>query len=337
MLFSPLVTLLACGDFVETPLLSAELSNRDLQLTDLGDRLSTLEGTVTAQAATIAQQAAVIDAQQSTIDAQAQAITTLEATVDDAASGVGARVGVLETSVGELATAVTDLDTAFTDHEAAIDELYDGLAGVGARVGVLETTDSATATSLVGLTTSAASVATAITTLQADVADLQASSGSGGGGVWSDEGSGSGNCARANVTTTSAGPLYVFATVEASYSFSGGCTSGGYLGAPNLCGASSYTAIPNYYASLSGSVSVSAENAAGTWSDTSSTAVSRSTSLTPASSAYAYSAYSGRLSTSDTWTVPLQTVLNIPAAGSYIVDLDVTGISGACTLVVLQP
>ena len=49
-----------------------------------------------------------------------------------------------------------------------------------------------------------------------------------------------------------------------------------------------------------------------------------------------YTGY-GNAYISHNWTVPLQTVLNIPAAGSYIVDLDVTGISGACTLVVLQP
>jgi hypothetical protein len=85
---------------------------------------------------------------------------------------------------------------------------------------------------------------------------------------------------------------------------------------------------------------LNAENAGGTWSDSASTSSSISTGFYPATvnaSSSTYITYSGYASTSLSWTIPIQTVLEIPAAGSYIVDLDVTGISGTCRLVVLQP
>lgn len=122
---------------------------------------------------------------------------------------------------------------------------------------------------------------------------------------------------------------------EASYEFATGCTD-----------ATGYCVLPNNFVfttlldseTTSGTVTVNAENASGTWTDTVSADAYLSEEFQPSWTFSGYSvAYSGYQSLSHTWTVPLQTVLDIPAAGDYIVDLDVTGISGTCRLVVLQP
>ena len=114
-------------------------------------------------------------------------------------------------------------------------------------------------------------------------------------------------------------------------------SGGGGCSGPTGCAlGSSYT----FSESTSTIVTINAENAAGSWTDMDTTTSAMAISYTPyLIGSFGAPPYTGIGNTyiSHTWTVPLQTVLNIPAAGSYIVDLDVTGISGACTLVVLQP
>lgn len=134
-----------------------------------------------------------------------------------------------------------------------------------------------------------------VTTLERDIAALEAvvDAAAAAEAVWHDEGTGTGNCARANVSTTS------------------------------------------------GTVTKNAEDSTGAWTDAVSSTESSSLNFLPAyiigSPYYISTYYSAYLSLAHTWTVPVQAVLEIPAAGDYIVDLDVMTFSGDCRLVVLQP
>lgn len=174
-----------------------------------------------------------------------------------------------------------------------------------------------------------AAQATAIASLEDEVASIDGS-GSNAEAVWSGEGSGSGICARANVRVRSDRPLYVFATVEASMSGGGGCST------PSAC--TPTTTFPSFTASTSGSVTINAENSTGEWSDSVTTPVDMTMSYTPyynVSGSYYYP--SGAAYLSHSWTVPVQAVLEIPAPGDYIIDLDVSSVAGTCRLIVLQP
>ncbi len=320
-----LLSLIGCGDLVEAELMNAEFDNRDLKLSAIDERVAELETavgaqqeTISGQAATIETQQATIEMQQAAIEMQQAAIAALDAAMTDSTTGLLARLDALE-------AAGLSTDEALADHEAAIGELQ-----VRATSGAAAT--AALSLQVAGLDSDVSSLSALVTSLDTAVADLEASDG--GGGVWSDEGSGSGNCARANVSTTSAGPLYVFGTIETSFSMSAGCASTGY--------ASCYgTSVSTGTGSTSGSVTLNAENSAGTWSDAVSTSSELTGAFTPAttysSGGGTYLYYSGNSALSYTWTVPVQAVFVIPAAGDYVIDLESTGFTGACRLAVVQP
>lgn len=292
----PLLTLLACGDLVETDVLDAELGNRDIQIETLDARIAELEVTVTSQAALI--------------ESQAAALAALEVTVNDGDATLAARVDALDAAFGATSA---DVDARFTTLESVAETLQSDLGTLDGSVS--------------SVTSSVALLDTALVALEDEV-DAEA--------VWSDEGSGAGSCARVNVTATSDRPLYVFATVEASASGGGGCST--IPSATTTCDLGS--SVPMYETSTSGTVTVDAQSVRGPWDDSVSVEAGLESTFAP----YAY--YSGGAasyygngyhSISHSWTIPVQAVLEIPSAGDYTVDLDVTGLSGDCRLVVLQP
>ena len=299
---------------IDEDALSAALEKRDARLASLDESVAGLLTTVEAQQATITDQEA-------TLAQNALAIAALEAAVGEGGT-IAVRLDALEATDATI-LAATDSNTAaitrlradLTDLDTSVVSLSSEIAALGGDV--LDAVSRVTA--LEG----------DVTTLEGDIAALEAvvDAAAAAEAVWHDEGTGTGNCARANVSTTSARPLYVFATMEADFSAAGGCSS-----PPCTSGSPVST-------TTSGTVTINAEDSTGAWTDSVSATESMSVYFVPAvvSGYYTGTQYSAYLSLGHTWTVPVQAVLEIPAAGDYIVDLDVTTFSGDCRLVVLQP
>lgn len=154
----------------------------------------------------------------------------------------------------------------------------------------------------------------------------------GGVGVWQDDGSGTGTCALVSVITTSSAPLLVFAEVEYSSSISGAF---GYYYDPSL--------YSNVLKTASGgaplTMRVLAENVGGAvFASESSVYTNYSLTLSGRNSPGDYDFYEGGASSSAGWSVVGFDVLEIPAAGHYEVEVEVSGTgAGDCRLRVVQP
>jgi hypothetical protein len=165
------------------------------------------------------------------------------------------------------------------------------------------------------------------------LADELASAGA-SGGVWFEEGSGLGTCARVNVVTTSARPLIVMATVEVDASGElAWCTEGS---SSYSCSSFPATYPPNW--EVSGDFVVHTENVGGAsfTAESSRTFVrSRETVGYANLGSYNFTRFEEFQSSS---VESISTVVSIPAPGSYTVEARVnsTGAVGTCRLVVLQ-
>jgi hypothetical protein len=237
-----------------------------------------------------------LESLQAAVDANTAAIATTQADV----AAVQDEVSTVSSSVSEL----SDSDTALS---VVVDSL-------DTRLDVIEADSS--------------SYGTRITDLESDVDAVSVR-----GGVWYDEGTTSGTCARVDVVTDSDKPLVAIATVE--YSVSSSMTSCVSTPSYTYCSAMSATA------SGGGSVNstlVSANVGGTSFSDSApfSGNLAASVSHTAGSPSYSYV----QLGQSGILTSAINRVLEIPAAGAYTVEVQITASSAtvsSCKLVVIQP
>jgi len=171
--------------------------------------------------------------------------------------------------------------------ETRVSTLEDGLASVGDEID--------------GLQAELDGVLSSIDDLEDAVGGLPTGS---QGGTWWTTGSGTGTCAFLTVTTTSAEPVFVSATVNASYLQAQGQSVGGSV-----------------------SASLTAASSDGVWTDD---GISGATALTvnipDENWNYTY-AYTNYVITSG--VMPLTWAFEIPRAGTYILRLEVTTSSSA--------
>jgi hypothetical protein len=256
---------------------------------------------------------------------------------DDGA--VGDRVSSLEASLQATQEALQATQDALQSTQADLATANDEIGALQADLGAVEA-----AVDSIDLDTVAGRVSGLegdITTLDARVAANEVSIDGLGdrGGVWYEEGSGTGTCARVNVVTDSDRPLIVIATVESESTTNG-----------SLCysNASAFpcSAAASFSDTDTTTVNVVTDNVGGAaFSELFSRTESRETSLSDGSYVTFVSVYgpAARLATNynstQSWTTPIQGVLDIPSAGNYTVEVRVTSTAsvGSCRLVVLQP
>jgi hypothetical protein len=266
------------------------------------------------------------------------------------------RVAVLEAQVGggsddegSLGDQGAALEEALTETQASLASTQADLAAANEEIGALQADlgavqDAVDSIDLDAVAALVSGLEGDLTTLDARVAANEASIAGLGdrGGVWYEEGSGMGTCARVDVVTDSDRPLVFIATVESSASLSNQIctyyTNSSFCSGYSSAGAGSAASVSD---GDSTTVAVVAANAGGTSFDET---VSRTESYSNASS---ISAYGGSYlayvrmtdSSSLSWTTPVQGVLEIPSAGTYTVEIQVTSTAtaGTCRLVVLQP
>ena len=287
---------------------------------DVEEDLALTEGDIVENATAISENVTAIAEANAAIAGLQEQLGLIEADITALADEVGDNadeIAALQAAYGNVLTQITDIEMSISSIDlTAITALVDGVSEDLADMEADLTADMAD--------------------IEAEVADLD-----GRGEVWYETGSGTGTCARATVTTTSDRPLMVFATVEASASGYDGCySSTSWTGCYD-----SSTTMPSV-SSLgdSGTVTVDAQDSTGAFTFSESRTEQALYSyrpgyyLLPTGSYPAYQIYeTGYLSVAQDWTIPLNTVLDIPSAGVYTIDLDVTGFSGNCTLMVVQP
>jgi len=316
--------------------LEDDLEEAQLGLTAANTLISESQIDIALNADAVSDVEADLTATEGDITANATAIvenTTAITEAMDAVATLEHLLGLVEADLAALADEVGDNDGDIAALQDAHGDLLAQLTGIEMSISSIDLT---AITALVdGVSVDLADLETDldadIADIEADVADLDAR-----GDVWYETGSGTGTCARATVTTTSDRPLMVFATVEASSSGWGGCSSGRW----GDCSSTSSTATTDSFGD-SGTLTIDAQDTSGTFSYSESKTEqflqSYRADYDYGFGSSAYYVYTGYLSLAATWTVPLNTVLTIPSAGTYVIDLDVTDFSGDCTLVVVQP
>ena len=317
-------------DIVESTTLISEnqvdIALNEEAILDVEGDLALAEADIAENESAISEANVAIAALEASVAALEATLATLDADLLALADEVGDNadaIDLLQDAYTDVLTQITDIDLAIAAIDVtAITELVDG---VSEDLADMETDLDAD-----------------IAAVEADVADLQ-----GRGEVWLETGSGTGTCAQATVTTTSDRPLMVFAAVEASAVGSDGCSAAGSTSSFNICPASTSGLPAANTLGGSGIVTIDAENASGSWVVSESRTEQASYDYRPGYNTYTWGSAAGvggwatyetgYLSINHDWTVPLNTVLDIPSAGTYIIDLGVSGFSGDCTLVVVQP
>jgi hypothetical protein len=243
--------------------------------------------------------------------ALAERVAVLEAEVAGGSDGAGGDGGggdpALEARVAELESGLTDAQDGLADLSEDLDAAEADLSALSDAVAAAD-----------------------LSVIEGRLAAVESALAAAGGGVWFEEGSGSGTCARVDVVTAVDRPLVVMATVESSTGTLGGSVcfvgSGSACGAtPSSAGGSGETTATVVTEGVSGSGFEARESRTeGSTFGTSLTAIS-------------YTTMSNSLRTS--WTIPITQVVEIPSAGAYTVEVQVssTATPGACRLVVVQP
>jgi hypothetical protein len=243
-----------------------------------------------------------LESLQAAVDANTAAIATTQADV----AAVQDEVSTVSSSVSELNGTVT-----------ALSEVVDSLDV------------DALATRVDGIEADSSSYDTRLTDLETDVDAVSVR-----GGVWYDEGTTSGTCARVDVVTDSDKPLVVIATVDYSVSASNySCAT---------YGSSAYCSGSGASASGGGTLTSSlvSENVGGTsFADSATFSGNMNTTLSHYVASAVYYSYI-QLGQSSGLTSAINRVLEIPAAGAYTVEVQITASSAtvsSCKLVVIQP
>ena len=301
---------------------------------DVEADLGLAEGDIVENSTAISEAGTAIAALEDSVGVMQELIDAAQTSL----TALGADFVSLAGDVARNGFAISDLESAVSSLEDAYGDLVSQVTSIEMTLAAIDITEVAALVDGVSedLVDLEADVYADMAYIEADVADLD-----GRGEVWYETGSGTGTCARATVTTTLDRPLMVLATVTASVSDADGCTSSTNPGCYSTTGGPSTPPIPSTVSlGDSGTVTIDAQDSTGSYSYSESRTEQVSFTWRPhydyVSGAYYYD-YSGYFGVSQDWTVPIHTVLNIPSAGTYTVDLDVTGFSGACTLVVVQP
>ena len=255
------------------------------------------------------------------------------------------RVAVLESQVsgdttGDGSGSTSDLDSDVASLQSLLDEVQTQLATANETIAALESDMEDVQGSLEAVDVSA--VEALVTDLEDDVSTIEERVTSAEdsvlelsdrGGVWFEEGSGTGTCARVDVVTDSDRPLVAMAYIDSSDSMS-----------TSVCGiSSSYCTSGNTSETSSTTVRLVTENVGGdTFTDSTDVTQELHVGTTNYHALYgAYEYYYTRVGSSfrHGWTTPVTRVLEIPSAGSYTVEVQVesTATAGTCRLIVIQP